>query len=38
VRDVMRAGRWILRDGHHPREHEVFERFRAALARLDAMP
>jgi formimidoylglutamate deiminase len=38
VRDVMRAGRWIVRDGHHPREHEVFERFRAALARLDAMP
>ncbi len=38
VRDVMRAGRWIVRDGHHPREHEVFERFRAALARMDAMP
>jgi hypothetical protein len=35
---VMRAGRWIVRDGHHARERDVFARFRAALARMDAMP
>ena len=38
VRDVMCAGRWIVRDGHHARERDVFARFRAALARMDAMP
>jgi formimidoylglutamate deiminase len=34
VRDLMIAGRWIVRDGHHPREQDVLRRFRAALARI----
>jgi formimidoylglutamate deiminase len=37
VRDVMRRGRWIVRDGRHPQEAEVLRRYRAALARIDAM-
>ena len=36
VRDVMAGGRWIVRDGHHVAEAEVFARYRAALARIDA--
>jgi formimidoylglutamate deiminase len=32
VRDVMVAGRWIVRDGHHPREDEIFARYRKAMA------
>jgi formimidoylglutamate deiminase len=32
VRDVMVAGKWVVRDGHHPREDEVLDRFRRALA------
>ena len=36
VRDVMAGGKWIVRDGHHIAEEEVFARYRAALARLDA--
>ncbi len=35
VRDAMCAGRWIVRDGHHAREQDVFRRFRAAVARTD---
>jgi formimidoylglutamate deiminase len=35
VRDVMCNGRWIVRDGRHPREQDVFRRFRAAVARFD---
>jgi formimidoylglutamate deiminase len=35
VRDVMSAGRWIVRDGHHARERDVLERDRSALARYD---
>jgi len=31
VRDVMSGGVWIVRDGHHPREAEIFARYRAAL-------
>ena len=27
-------GRWVVRDGHHPREEAVFARYRACLARL----
>jgi formimidoylglutamate deiminase len=34
VRDLMSGGRWVVRDGHHPREHDVLRRFRAAVARL----
>jgi len=34
VRDVMVAGRWVVRDGHHPREGPVLARYRATLARL----
>jgi formimidoylglutamate deiminase len=34
VRDLMSGGRWIVRDGHHAREHDVLRRFRAALARI----
>ena len=36
VRDVMAGGNWIVRDGRHIAEVEVFARYRAALARLDA--
>jgi formimidoylglutamate deiminase len=35
VRDLMSGGRWIVRDRHHAREHDVLRRFRAALARID---
>jgi formimidoylglutamate deiminase len=38
VRDVMRGGRWIVRDGRHAREQDVFRRFRAALARTASTP
>lgn len=34
VRDVMVSGRWIVRDGRHPREAEILARYRAALATL----
>ena len=36
VRDVMAGGKWIVRDGHHIAEEEIFARYRAALARTDA--
>jgi formimidoylglutamate deiminase len=36
VRDVMAGGKWIVRDGRHHAEEEVFARYSAALARLDA--
>lgn len=32
VRDVMVAGKWVVRDGVHPREEAVRARFRRALA------
>ena len=35
VRDLMSGGRWIVREGHHAREQDVYRRFRAALARID---
>jgi formimidoylglutamate deiminase len=35
VRDLMSGGQWIVRGGHHAREHDVLRRFRAALARMD---
>lgn len=34
VRDVMVAGRWRVRDGRHPEEREVAERYRAVAERL----
>jgi formimidoylglutamate deiminase len=37
VRDVMAGGKWIVRDGHHDAETEVLARYRAALARIDAL-
>ena len=36
VRDVMAGGKWIVRDGRHAAEEAVFERYRAALARVTA--
>jgi len=37
VRDVMVAGHWRVRDGRHPREDEVFARYRKAMASLAAV-
>jgi formimidoylglutamate deiminase len=34
VRDLICAGRFTVRDGHHAREHDVLRRFRAALTRI----
>jgi formimidoylglutamate deiminase len=34
VRDVMVAGQWVVRDGHHPREEAVLARYRTTLAHL----
>jgi formimidoylglutamate deiminase len=34
VRDVMCGGRWVVRDGHHPHEAEVFARYRAVLSKI----
>ena len=34
VRDMMIKGRWVVREGRHSREDEVFERYRGALARM----
>jgi len=34
VRDVMVGGRWVVRDGRHPREDAVLAAYRAALAHL----
>ncbi len=36
VRDVMAGGKWIVRDGRHFAEDEVFARYRAALAHMEA--
>jgi formimidoylglutamate deiminase len=35
VRDVMSGGVWIVRDGHHARETEIFARYRVALRSLE---
>jgi formimidoylglutamate deiminase len=37
VRDVMAGGKWIVREGRHMAEEEIFSRYRAALARIDAL-
>ena len=34
VKNVMIAGRWTVREGRHPREDEVFTRYRKAMADL----
>ncbi len=34
VRDVMIAGAWVVRDGHHAEEGNAFTRYRATLRRL----
>ena len=34
VRDVMVAGRWVVRDGRHPRREAVLENYRTVLSRL----
>jgi formimidoylglutamate deiminase len=34
VRDVMVAGRWVVRDGHHAGEEAVLARYRATIAEL----
>ena len=36
VRDVMVGGRWVVRDGRHSREADVFARYRAAIAPFSA--
>ena len=36
VRDVMSGGAWIVREGRHPREDDVAERYRAVLAAVTA--
>ncbi len=34
IRDVIIGGRRVVRDGHHPGEDEIYERFRATIARM----
>jgi len=34
VRDVMVGGRWVVRDGHHVDEDEVYSRYRRTVAAL----
>jgi formimidoylglutamate deiminase len=36
VRDVMVAGRWVVREGQHPDEGAVLQGYRSTLARLTA--
>jgi formimidoylglutamate deiminase len=36
VRDVMVGGRWIVRDGRHPREDEILARYRSAVSAIVA--
>jgi formimidoylglutamate deiminase len=33
-RDVMVAGRWVVRDGRHPRQDEALDAYREAMARI----
>jgi formimidoylglutamate deiminase len=35
VRDVMVAGRWVVRHGQHPRRDAILDSYQAALKRLD---
>ncbi len=34
VRDVMVSGRWIVRDGRHPRQEEVAGAYREVVERI----
>ena len=34
VRDVMTGGAWVIQDGRHAREQEIFRRYRETLKRL----
>ena len=34
VKDVMVAGRWRIRDGHHDHEDAIFDRYKRTLATL----
>src|SRR5579862_131608 len=34
VRDLICGGRFVVREGHHPREHDVLRHYRAALTRI----
>jgi formimidoylglutamate deiminase len=36
VRDVMVAGRWVVREGQHPEERTALQNYKAALARIAA--
>ena len=36
VRDVMVSGRWVVRDGRHPRETKTLTRYRREMLRLTA--
>lgn len=36
VRDVMVAGNWVIRDGHHPQEARIKAGYRTAMAHLTA--
>lgn len=36
VRDVMVGGRWVVRDGRHPREDAILARYRGAVAAIVA--
>ncbi|HEV2108777.1 MAG TPA: formimidoylglutamate deiminase [Thermomicrobiales bacterium] len=36
VRNVMVAGNWVVRDGRHPRERDVLDRFRVTIGALAA--
>lgn len=36
VRDVMVAGKWVIRDRHHPQQAAIFDNYRKAMARLAA--
>ncbi|MCL4675787.1 MAG: hypothetical protein KJZ59_07150 [Pararhodobacter sp.] len=36
VRDVMVAGSWVIRGGHHAQEARIKAQYRAAMAQLTA--
>jgi formimidoylglutamate deiminase len=38
VRHVMIGGRWVVRDGRHVHEDDVYAAFRSTMMRLDAQP
>jgi formimidoylglutamate deiminase len=38
IRNVMVAGRWVIKDGHHAIEHDLRQRFADLMRRLGTMP